>query len=156
MQLPLTPWLWHISSAEQELRPFHLPGSEPDFGRKAASGHSVCTCNPAQAFPSLQMLLLLMLVSHFLHHLLLLQLSQLPTLFTFLSPLLRASAELLLCVFSPCSEPSEFKCVSSHLLPHSRLSGGSTPGCLLPFVVAVLFDRGQKTKKLLWFCSRHP
>lgn len=40
-QLPLTPWLWHISSAEQELRPLHLPGSVPDFRGKQPVG-TVC------------------------------------------------------------------------------------------------------------------
>lgn len=78
-QVPLTPWLWHFlcRTGTQTLA---FPRLSSRFWRKAATGHSVCTCNPAQAFPPLQMLLLLMLVSHFLHHLLFLQLSQLPIL----------------------------------------------------------------------------
>jgi len=103
------------------------------FCRKAASGHSVCACNPSQAFSSLQMPLLLMLVSHFLHHLLFLKLSQLPTLWVLLhlpvSPTQSSSWALALYFL-----PAPLHLVFSHLnlnvlfLPNSFHAPGSPRG----------------------------
>lgn len=70
------------------------------FWRKAASGHSVSACNPSQAFSPLQMPLLLMLVSHFLHHLL--SLSQQPARWVLLHLLISPAQsffELLVYIF---------------------------------------------------------
>lgn len=70
MQLPLTPMAVTHFLCRTGIQTLAFLRLSSRFWRKAASGHSVHTCNLAQAFPSLQMLLLLMVVSHFLHHLL--------------------------------------------------------------------------------------
>lgn len=162
MQLPPTPRLWHISSAEQELRPLGLRGSVPNFGEKQPVGTvcapviqprlsllSKCSCSSC-LYPTFSTTCSSYSYPSCLYS---------ESCFTFLFPLLRASAELLLCVFFQlllplfpvlwiwmcCFFPSPF---TFQALWREQIR------LLAAFSACALWQRPED-KKLLWFCSRH-